>query len=76
MRFGQGDFSQKIVVRHFHHPDELGELAVFFYDGALSRAVAFEKAMAHMDSMTTRERLTTRGLYFRLRRAAPAAGRA
>jgi signal transduction histidine kinase len=27
LRFGQGDFSQKIVVRHFHHPDELGELA-------------------------------------------------
>ena len=27
MRFGAGDFSQKIVVCHFHHPDELGELA-------------------------------------------------
>ena len=26
-RFGAGDFSQKIPIRHFHHPDELGELA-------------------------------------------------
>ena len=27
LRFGAGDFSQSIPIRHFHHPDELGELA-------------------------------------------------
>jgi signal transduction histidine kinase len=27
LRFGAGDFTQPIAVRHAHHPDELGELA-------------------------------------------------
>jgi signal transduction histidine kinase len=27
LRFGAGEFSQPIAVRHAHHPDELGELA-------------------------------------------------
>jgi signal transduction histidine kinase len=27
LRFGTGDFTQPIAVRHTHHPDELGELA-------------------------------------------------
>jgi signal transduction histidine kinase len=28
LRFGAGDFGQPIAIRHAHHPDELGELAV------------------------------------------------
>ena len=28
LRFGTGDFTQPIAVRHTHHPDELGELAI------------------------------------------------
>ena len=27
LRFGSGEFAQPIIVRHAHHPDELGELA-------------------------------------------------
>jgi signal transduction histidine kinase len=27
LRFGEGEFTQPIAVRHAHHPDELGELA-------------------------------------------------